>query len=90
LSWYTFIPIKQTVGRMQRNGSSCRVFYCDGSFINDVDGKLYSENSMLKAWEEILREVDKETGQLLYGEYLSGLANAIKEFEVTEDEEDIY
>lgn len=90
LSWYTFIPIKQTVGRMQRNGSSCRVFYCDGSFINDADGKLYTENSMLKAWEEILREVDKETGQLLYGEYLSGLANAIKEFEVTEDEEDIY
>ncbi|MBV1759472.1 MAG: hypothetical protein KMY55_16835 [Dethiosulfatibacter sp.] len=90
LSWYTFIPIKQAVGRMQRNGCSCRVFYCDGSFANDMDGKLTNEVSMLKAWESNLIDVNEGTGKMLYGRYLTGLTKAISDFEMINDEEDLF
>ena len=90
LSWYTFIPIKQAVGRMQRNGCSCRVFYCDGSFVNDMEGKLTDEVSMLKAWESNLVDINKGIGKMLYGKYLSGLSKAITDYEMINDEEDLF
>lgn len=90
LSWYTFIPIKQAVGRMQRNGCSCRVFYCDGSFANDIEGKLTNETSMLKAWESNLIDVNEGTGKMLYGRYLTGLTKAINDFEMIDDEEVLF
>ena len=81
LAWYTFIPVKQAVGRMQRNGCDCRVFYCDNSFVNTQNKELTSKASMLKAWEDILSEVTSDTGQMLYGQYLKGLSKAIADFE---------
>ena len=93
LAWYTFIPVKQAVGRMQRNGCDCRVFYCDGSFVNAKGGELTSKTSMIKAWEEILGEMSSYTGQMLYGQYYDGLKNAIADFEKTNhdiEEEEMY
>lgn len=90
LSWYTFIPIKQAVGRMQRNGCSCRVFYCDGSFVNNLDGKLTDKLSMLKAWETNLLDINKGIGNTLYGRYLKGLTKAISDFEMINDEEELF
>lgn len=82
LSWYTFIPLKQAVGRMQRNGSDCRVFYCDGSFLNSKSkGELTPKESMLKSWEEVLANSDSEVGKVLYSNYLAGLRKAIGEYE---------
>lgn len=80
LSWYTYIPIKQTVGRMQRNGCSCRVFYSDASFANN-DALLSEDTSMLKAWENNLLQTMDHTGKLLYGNYLEGLSKAIADFD---------
>ncbi len=80
LAWYTFIPVKQAVGRMQRNGCDCRVFYCDASFANIQNGELTSKVSMLKAWEEIIKDVNSSIGEMLYGQYLIGLSKAINNF----------
>jgi len=94
LSWYTFIPVKQAVGRMQRNGCDCRVFYCDGSFLNSQsDSILNSNESMLKAWQEILENAESDIGKMLYGNYLKGLNDAISNYEnifIEEDEEELY
>lgn len=91
LSWFTFIPMKQAVGRMQRNGCSCRVFYCDGSFSKKDVERLTVESSMLKAWEANLRSLDTEMGRLLYGNFLSGLTKAIYNYEkMNENEEELY
>lgn len=91
LSWFTFIPVKQAVGRMQRNGCSCRVFYCDGSFASNKNEKLTTQSSMLKSWEENLKSINSKTGRLLYGKFLDGLTNAIEKYEnINEDEEVFY
>ncbi|SNS69868.1 hypothetical protein SAMN05446037_101769 [Anaerovirgula multivorans] len=93
LAWYTFIPVKQAVGRMQRNGCDSRVFYCDGSFVSTLKKELTSSLSMLKAWDEILGEVKSHTGQMLYGQYLAGLSKAITDFEkviIDIEEEELY
>lgn len=83
LAWYTFIPVKQAVGRMQRNGCDSRVFYCDASFVSVQNEELTSKVSMLKAWEEILNEANSSTGRMLYEQYLDGLSKAIRNFENT-------
>ncbi len=93
LAWYTFIPVKQAVGRMQRNGCDCRVFYCDASFINDLDGNLTVKSSMLEAWKNNLNDANSSIGQMLYGQYLYGLSKAIVDFEhinIDVDEEVLY
>ncbi len=93
LAWYTFIPVKQAVGRMQRNGCDSRVFYCDNSFVNTQNEELTSKVSMLKAWEDILSEVTSDTGKMLYGQYLNGLSKAISDFEdmtINSEEEELF
>lgn len=90
LSWFTFIPIKQTIGRTQRNGCSCRVFYCDGSFVSEDNGELTTQSSMLKAWEENLININEGIGKLLYGEFLNGLSFAINDFEDSNENEEVF
>jgi len=92
LAWYTFIPVKQAVGRMQRNGCDSRVFYCDDSFVNAQNKELTSKVSMLKVWEDILSEVTSGTGKMLYGQYLDGLSKAIADFEnmTIDTEEEVF
>jgi hypothetical protein len=91
MSWFTLIPIKQTIGRLQRGGTGCRVFYIDGAFAPSIVDKrsLTPENSMLKAWENILQRYENDMLlKELYGEFFNGLKDAIADIDnnwVTEE-----
>ena len=91
MSWFTLIPIKQTIGRLQRGGTDCRVFYIDGAFAPSIVDKrsLTPENSMLKAWENILQRYENDMLiKELYGEFFNGLKDAIADIDnnwVTEE-----
>lgn len=80
MSWFTLVPIKQTIGRLQRGGTDCRVFYVDGAFAPSIVDKKSPtpQNSMLKSWENILsRHENDMLFKELYGEFLNGLKEAI-------------
>lgn len=81
LAWFTLIPIKQVIGRLQRGGSDCRVFYCDGAFAPEViNGELIKrENSILGEWYKILEEnKDNLFIKELYGKFFIGLEELIE------------
>lgn len=91
LSWFTLIPIKQAIGRLQRGGTSCRVFYCDGSFAPELQDfeEITAKNSMLKSWYDILNEhKDSIFIRELYGKFLNGLESMIEELSAIQYEED--
>lgn len=91
LSWFTLIPIKQAIGRLQRGGTSCRVFYCDGSFAPELmdNEEITAKNSMLKAWYDILNEhKDSIFIKELYGKFLNGLEDMIEELNAIQYEEE--
>lgn len=82
LAWFTLVPIKQTIGRLQRGGTDCRVFYCDGAFApkyanNEI---ITRKNSMLGEWYDILLEGKNDIFiQELYGKFLIGIEEMIHE-----------
>ena len=82
LAWFTLVPIKQTIGRLQRGGTDCRVFYCDGAFApkyatNEI---IKRENSMLGEWFDILLDGKNDIFiQELYGKFSNGLEKMIHE-----------
>ncbi|MBE6069345.1 MAG: hypothetical protein E7211_16900 [Clostridium lundense] len=81
LAWFTLIPIKQVIGRLQRGGSDCRVFYCDGAFASEVlNGEpITRENSILGEWYKILEEnKDNLFIKELYGKFFVGLEELIE------------
>ena len=80
LGWYTLISVKQAIGRMQRNGNSCRVFYCDASFAGKFSAGLSSDSSLLKTWEELLCRDKSEVSEALYSSFSRGLTRAINTF----------
>lgn len=52
IGWYTFVPVWQTIGRLLRNGTDARVFYCDAKFRarpHEEEGQ-----SLLEVWEDML------------------------------------
>ncbi|ERI93912.1 hypothetical protein HMPREF1982_01325 [Clostridiales bacterium oral taxon 876 str. F0540] len=82
LAWFTLVPIKQTIGRLQRGGTNCRVFYCDGAFAPEIidNEPLSSKNSMLFEWYNMLNENRNNLFiEELYGKYLRGLEGLIME-----------
>jgi hypothetical protein len=90
LAWFTLIPIKQTIGRLQRGGTDCRVFYCDAAFASavSVGQTIKRENSMLGEWYEILKEHKNDMFiKELYGKYFEGLENMIIEINERQMEE---
>lgn len=84
MSWFMIVPIKQAIGRMQRNGNNCEVFFCDISFCNAL-GKSQSqnvENSIFYAWKEILRvHMDDKVINTLYGNFCKALEKMINDIE---------
>lgn len=91
LSWFTLIPIKQAIGRLQRGGTSCRVFYCDGSFVPELQEgeEITAKNSMLRSWYDILNEhKDSIFIRELYGKFLNGLEEMIEDLNSIQYEED--
>ncbi|SDT09386.1 hypothetical protein SAMN05444162_3067 [Paenibacillaceae bacterium GAS479] len=69
IGWYTFVPVWQTIGRLLRNGTDARVFFCDAKFRarpNDEKGQ-----SMLEVWEDMLAQYQKEKVTIsLYGSFM--------------------
>ncbi|GEM_PF-2011145 len=82
LAWFTLVPIKQTIGRLQRGGTNCRVFYCDGAFAPKYANNemITRKNSMLGEWCDILLEGKNDIFiQELYGKFSIGVEKMICE-----------
>lgn len=77
IGWYTFVPVWQTIGRLLRNGTDAKVFYCDAKFLarpNDQE-----DQSMLEIWESMLEEhKDNREMQSLYGPFMNNPIRNIK------------
>ncbi len=76
MSWFMIVPIKQAIGRMQRNGNDCNVFFCDLAFSQSVieNNKVDRNNSILYSWYEILSEcINDEVISNLYGKFYKAL-----------------
>lgn len=72
LAWYTLIPVKQTIGRLQRGGTDCRVFYVCGSF-----GE--KEENMLTLWKYVIeKNMDNIYVRELYENFYNGLKICIE------------
>lgn len=82
MSWFMIVPIKQAIGRMQRNGNDCEVFFCDISFCNALSKSQIQnkENSIFYAWREILEKyMEDKVISALYGNFYEALDKMIKE-----------
>lgn len=76
MSWFMIVPIKQAIGRMQRNGNDCNVFFCDLAFSQSIieNNKVDINNSILYGWFETLSEcINDEVISNLYGQFYKGL-----------------
>ncbi|MCT4606120.1 MAG: hypothetical protein N4A64_08475 [Marinisporobacter sp.] len=86
LAWYTMVSVKQSIGRLQRGGTDCRVFYVDGSF-----GE--KEANMLTLWCDVLvNHMDNIYVKELYNNFYEGLRLCVENMEalniIEEDEAD--
>lgn len=84
VAWYMFIPIKQAIGRMQRNGTSCKVYFIDGSFCKaKAEEKVQNlENSMFIMWEKMIyEELHQPVIQALYGNIHQSIDAMIKQID---------
>ncbi|MCU6796826.1 hypothetical protein OB236_32345 [Paenibacillus sp. WQ 127069] len=73
VAWYTFVPIWQTIGRLIRNGSPARVFYCDAKF-NKVPMNEGADQSMLGYWKRImLNNSDQKEFVSLYSAFIESI-----------------
>ncbi len=82
MSWFMMIPIKQAIGRMQRNGNNCEVIFCDSAYCEAVVlGKEQdSKNSIFYAWHELLeKNMNNEVIKNLFGNFNNSLKNLIKD-----------
>lgn len=82
ISWLMIVPIKQAIGRMQRNGTDCNVFFCDISFCAAIlEGKKPTvENSVVHSWYHIISKyIEDSVINDLYGEFYNGLENLLKD-----------
>lgn len=90
MTWYMLVPIKQAIGRMQRNGNSCKVYFCDSAFCEDFrKGKaLTSKNSTLHSFYEVLKKYEgNRVIDSLYHQFIVGLEEMIKEIELNDEQE---
>lgn len=84
MSWFMIVPIKQAIGRMQRNGNDCNVFFCDLAFSMSVieNNKVDINNSILYSWKETLSKcINDDVISSLYGQFYNALGNMIDEIE---------
>lgn len=81
MSWFMIVQIKQAIGRMQRNGNDCEVFFCDISFCNARAKcqKQNQENSIFYAWREVLKYyIGDKVINTLYGNFYEALEEMIE------------
>ncbi|KRE50657.1 hypothetical protein [Paenibacillus sp. Soil724D2] len=73
VAWYTFVPVWQLIGRLIRNGSPARVFYCDAKFIK-APRQEDTDQSMLGYWKKImLKHSDKKGFVSLYTAFIESI-----------------
>lgn len=63
LSWFTFIPTWQLIGRLLRGGKDARVYYCDAKFFQAAN----TDKALLDYWAKIM--IDNENDPLFYSLY---------------------
>lgn len=84
MTWFMLIPMKQAIGRMQRNGNDCKVYFCDSAFC-DVYGtgqEMSANNSTLYSFYQVLGKYKgSEVLDTLYHEFYMGLSAMIVEIE---------
>lgn len=78
MTWFMLVPIKQAIGRMQRNGNSCTVYFCDNAFCDayGTNEEMTAHNSTLYSFYEVL---DKYKGNHVIDSLYSGFYNGLKE-----------
>lgn len=84
MSWFMIVPIKQAIGRMQRNGNDCEVFFCDISFCNALVKcqNQNQENSIFYAWRDVLKVyMNDKVINTLYGNFYEALEGMIEDIE---------
>lgn len=82
MSWFMMIPIKQAIGRMQRNGNDCEVVFCDAAFCEAVESgeEQNNKNSVFYAWHELLeKNMDNEVVKKLFNNFNSSLKKLIED-----------
>lgn len=91
LSWLMIVPIKQAIGRMQRNGTDCNVFFCDAAFCNAILEKQESTaiNSVINSWYEMISKYkDDPVINDLYGEFHNALGILLQDIKEEYFEDD--
>ena len=80
MSWFMLVPIKQAIGRMQRNGNDCEVFFCDEAFCIAIEKQeeQNEKNSIFYAWHSLLKKyIDNDVIKNLFGNFDDSLEELI-------------
>lgn len=82
MSWYMMVPIKQAIGRMQRNGNNCEVIFSDVAYCEAVTNgqNQNNKNSVFYAWNELLeKNMNDEVIRALFGNFNESLKKLIND-----------
>lgn len=96
MSWFMMVPIKQAIGRMQRNGNDCEVVFCDLAYCEAIVSgeEQNSKNSIFYAWNELLeKNMHDEVISNLFGNFNRALRNLLEEINcqyISEEYEEDY
>ena len=96
MSWFMLVPIKQAIGRMQRNGNDCDVFFCDEAFCTAIEKqeKQNVKNSVFYAWHSLLEKyMDNDVIKNLFGNFNNSISELIESIDseyINVAEEEIY
>lgn len=79
------VPIKQMIGRTQRNQNDTMVFFCDGAFSQRINKDLIGTedgDSMIDCWLRSLNHVitSHPFGESLFGEFHRALVAMVKDY----------
>lgn len=84
MSWFMLVPIKQAIGRMQRNGNDCEVFFCDEAFCTVIEKQeeQNEKNSVFYAWNSLLKKhINNDVIRNLFGNFSDSLENLITDID---------
>ena len=90
MTWFMLIPMKQAIGRMQRNGNDCKVYFCDSAFCDGygLGKEISSVNSTLHSFYEVLGKYrNSRVLDSLYHQFYEGLGKMIQEIEAQNEQE---
>lgn len=84
MSWFMLVPIKQAIGRMQRNGNDCEVFFCDEAFCTAIEKQEEQDekNSVFYAWNSLLKKhMNNDVIKNLFGNFSDSLERLITDID---------